>query len=50
MNDNIFTRARSVGIESVLEKVIEHFNVFCLPQHIQLWLDNDVNDWLVATK
>ena len=24
-----------------LEKVIEHFNVFGLPQHIQLWLDND---------
>ena len=41
MNDNIFTRARSVGIESVLEKVVEHFNVFGLPNHIQLWLDND---------
>ena len=24
-----------------LEKVIDHFNVFGLPQHIQLWLDND---------
>lgn len=24
-----------------LEKVVEHFNVFGLPQHIQLWLDND---------
>ena len=24
-----------------LEKVIEHFNVFGLPNHIQLWLDND---------
>lgn len=24
-----------------LQKVIDHFNVFGLPQHIQLWLDND---------
>ncbi len=24
-----------------LEKVVEHFNVFGLPNHIQLWLDND---------
>ena len=24
-----------------IEKVIEHFNVFGLPNHIQLWLDND---------
>lgn len=24
-----------------VEKVIEHFNVFGMPQHVELWLDND---------
>lgn len=24
-----------------VEKVIEHFNVFSMPQHVELWLDND---------
>ena len=24
-----------------MEKVIEHFNVFGMPQYVELWLDND---------
>ena len=24
-----------------VEKVIEHFNVFGMPRHVELWLDND---------
>ncbi len=34
---------RYIVLNSVcnVEKVIEHFNIFGMPQHVELWLDND---------